>query len=251
MLLVALMALTQIDSAPLPQPKPVIATVDISRVNTNIENASNKDGVFQSTYTSTVFNLFLVQRNIQSPLKTMTGFYYVNVGVGFETLPQTGGTIAEPPITSFDSSGIKTASRTTGTVTFGWSFDTQRVNQSIKAAGPFVDIRLFDYIKGDNVGKRDKSGSYRLGYHYAVPLDSNNQNIIQLEISGGYDRYYSQSWRILGKARYNLYPISDGSCGFLEFSYNRSIHSTGPVELRYSVGVKLELRKLVSGLVGR
>lgn len=237
-----------------PEVNPVVATVDVIRVNTNIDNAVNKDGVFQSYYTSTLFNLYLLQSKVQSPLRTLTGFYYVNVQVGFETLPQTGGTIAEPPspTAGFDSSGIKTASRTSGTLTFGWSFDTNRINRSIKAAGPFLDYRLFDYIKDDNVGKRDRSGSFRVGYHYVIPLDSNNRNIIQLELSAGRDRFYATNpSRVIGKARYDLYPVIDGNSVFFEFSYNRNMNGgVGPVELRYAAGVRFDAQRLISGLTG-
>jgi hypothetical protein len=256
MLLAALLVLAMEEPQDIsqgPKSSPVTATVDVARVNTNINNAPNSTGVFQSNYSSTVFNLFLLQKPIQSPIrKTLTGFYYVNVSVGFETLPQTGGTLTDPPSPSagFDSNAIKTASRTCGVLTLGLSFDTDRVNKSIKAAGPFLDVRLFDYIKNDNVGNRDRSGSYMVGYHYVVPLDDARHNIIQLELSVGHDKFYSEPDRIVGKAQYHFYPVKDSNSVFFDFSYNRNLQSVGPIELRYTAGVRFDLPKLISAMVG-
>jgi hypothetical protein len=234
---------------------PVTATVDINRVYTTINNAPNADGAFQAQYTSTVFNLFLYQREIQ--VKGLPTFpkWFTNVQVGFETMPQTGGTTSTPTTvlpSGFDPKGITTATRIYGTVTFGLATNVEKVNHSIRDTGPFLDLRLFDYIKNDNVKGNDRSGSYRLGWAWIVPVDEGKKNVIEMELAGAHDKFFvEEPNRFQGRIRYNLYPAgSEANSIFLEFSYNRSMHSNGPLELKYLAGIRLNVQKVVTGLLG-
>jgi hypothetical protein len=227
---------------------PATATVDVNRVYTNINNSTNSDKAFQSQYTSTVFNLFLYQRQLMN-VKTFPKLF-TNVQIGFETMPQTGGTTMAPPA-GFDPKGVTTAQRIYGTVTIGLATNLEKVNHSIRDTGPFLDLRLFDYIRNNNVGGNDRSGSFRLGWAWIVPVDEGKKNIIEMELAAAHDKFFDESNRFQGKIRYNLYPASgDANSVFVEFSYNRSMRNNGPLELKGIAGVRLNLQKVVVGLLG-
>lgn len=223
--------------------EPVRATIDYAKVRTNIQNAANQDGVFQATLDSTIFNLFLYQNEFK--LRSLTANYYFNLKVGFETVPQLDGTYAAGVPKS--SNAISNSERIFGSIQGGLAIGT-RYSKSIKDSGPFFEYRLFDYRKSDPKSEV-RPRAYKLGWGYQVPL---GKDVIELEIAGEHDpNYTDQPTRTYGRARYNYFMVEEGSCAFFEFAYNRPMKTgLGPINLSYTLGLRMDVRKLVEGIIG-
>lgn len=230
---------------------PVVMTIDLSKYQTNINDALNSDKSFTSTYSDTTLNLFLYQHKtvymfLGKPLE-----YYINLQVSAQTLPQTGGTINTPATGSsstFDPTQIQTAQRYLGVITFGLQRDT-RYSLSVKASGPYIDLRVFDYVRGDNRDASKQRGA-KIGWLALVPIDEGLRNLVETDLGVSLDQNYSEKYRVSARIRYNLFAVKDGGAVFVDISANQSVNGHGPTEIRYGLGTKMNAQKLIAGALG-
>jgi hypothetical protein len=226
-------------------------TLDLSKYQTNVHDAYNADKSFTSTYSDITMNLFLYQCKTSYTLLGKPLEYYINLQVSAQTLPQTGGTISQPdgtPAASFDPVQIQTAQRYLGTVTIGLQRFT-RYSQSIKASGPYLDLRLFDYIRGNNTDAAHQRG-LKLGWLALVPVDEGQKNLIEVDTGVSLDQCYAEKYRLVGRVRYNLFAVKDGGALFLDVLVNQAVNGHGPSEIRYGLGTKLNAQKVIWGFLG-